>query len=86
MSKPLSPTDSDNDLSPEDAVSGMHSVYELEANQGVDESDADDGSEDELAVEDEVIAEQSLPALAPAPSESRFASLPPRARTDSTLP
>jgi transcriptional regulator with PAS, ATPase and Fis domain len=86
MSKPLSPTDSDNDLSPEDAVSGMHSVYELEANQGVDESDADDGSEDELAVEDEVIAEQSLPAPAPAPSESRFASLPPRARTDSTLP
>jgi transcriptional regulator with PAS, ATPase and Fis domain len=76
MSK--SPADSDTELNPEDIVSGMHSVYEAALG-----GDGEEPSEDEIVVEDEVVAPK---AEAPAANESRFASLPPRARTDSSLP
>ena len=76
MSK--SPADSDTELNPEDVVSGMHSVYEAALG-----GDSEEPSEDEIVVEDDVVAPK---AEAPAANESRFASLPPRARTDSSLP
>ncbi|HET9933733.1 MAG TPA: sigma-54 dependent transcriptional regulator, partial [Polyangiaceae bacterium] len=68
-------------LNPEDVVSGMHTVYEgsLES----DSTDGDEPTEDELVVEDEVVAPK---AETPPSNESRFASLPPRARTDSSFP
>jgi transcriptional regulator with PAS, ATPase and Fis domain len=76
MSK--SPADSDTELNPEDVVSGMHSVYEAALG-----GDSEEASEDEIVVEDDVVAPK---AETPAANESRFASLPPRARTDSSLP
>ncbi len=76
MSK--SPADSDTELNPEDVVSGMHSVYEAALG-----GDSEEPSEDEIVVEDDVVAPK---AETPAANESRFASLPPRARTDSSLP
>ena len=60
MSK--SPADSDTELNPEDVVSGMHSVYEAALG-----GDSEEPSEDEIVVEDDVVAPK---AEAPAANES----------------